>query len=322
MLFEEVIDIDPVPADEKYISVVVAEIPPPRASALLQLLSDKLPLERFNLEHLKRIRRIDSIPPESGAIVNEEGKKGNFSLEILLCPEKDSSLIQDIMVDYPKRCIRTVCKYYPRNRAEFEEYREVSWFPILFRPNDLDRERERGLSDEFVASTSKFMQLVEEDSLDISRVTAALGEALTDLSGAVLVDPHSGAVVMSAAVALQRKLSVHGPSLLKHALYSPTMLVIGALSAVLRLEYSPHPLTAPPLDQYLCTGLILYLHREPDMVASMALVHSRIAAVVYKVPNPDGALGSQYKLHTLRSINHRFRVYRSAVTTDTLAVEL
>jgi len=42
----------------------------------------------------------------------------------------------------------------------------------------------------------------------------------------------------------------------------------------------------------------------------MALVHSRIRRVVYCKPNVvNGGLGSYYRIHTLSSLNHRFRVF-------------
>ena len=51
---------------------------------------------------------------------------------------------------------------------------------------------------------------------------------------------------------------------------------------------------------------------------SMALVHSRIRRVVYCRPNTaSGGLGSYYRIHTLSSLNHRFRVF----TGDKLAEE-
>ena len=51
-------------------------------------------------------------------------------------------------------------------------------------------------------------------------------------------------------------------------------------------------------------------------MCAMALVHSRIRRVVYAVPSPQtGALGTRYHIHTLRSLNHRYRVHR-LVTSD------
>ena len=66
-----------------------------------------------------------------------------------------------------------------------------------------------------------------------------------------------------------------------------------------------------PEDSYLCTGLDLYVTVEPDLMSSMALVHSRIRRVFYKYPSvSEGALGTHYNIHSLRSLNHHFRVFK------------
>lgn len=45
-------------------------------------------------------------------------------------------------------------------------------------------------------------------------------------------------------------------------------------------------------------------------MCAMALLHSRISNVFYLNQNQQmGALGSIYKLHTLKKTNHRFNVY-------------
>ena len=66
-----------------------------------------------------------------------------------------------------------------------------------------------------------------------------------------------------------------------------------------------------PEDSYLCTGLDLYVTVEPDLMSSMALVHSRIRRVFYRYPSEsEGALGTHYNIHSLRSLNHHFRVFK------------
>ena len=65
-----------------------------------------------------------------------------------------------------------------------------------------------------------------------------------------------------------------------------------------------------PEDQYLCTGLDLYLTYEPDLMIGMALVHSRIRKVFYRHKCPLlGALGSRHSIHSLRCLNHHYRVW-------------
>lgn len=67
-----------------------------------------------------------------------------------------------------------------------------------------------------------------------------------------------------------------------------------------------------PPNAYLCSGLDIYLSEEPDLMSSMALVHSRIRRVFYKRDNP--AYGALYSgrghIHCLRSLNHHYRVFR------------
>ena len=71
-----------------------------------------------------------------------------------------------------------------------------------------------------------------------------------------------------------------------------------------------------PEDSYLCTGFDLYLQVEPDLMSSMALVHSRIRRVFYQKPCAQlGALGTHYTIHALRTLNHHFRVFKM-VTAD------
>uniref|UniRef100_A0A0E0HN57 CMP/dCMP-type deaminase domain-containing protein n=1 Tax=Oryza nivara TaxID=4536 RepID=A0A0E0HN57_ORYNI len=62
---------------------------------------------------------------------------------------------------------------------------------------------------------------------------------------------------------------------------------------------------------YLCTGFDIYLVWEPCSMCAMALVHQRFKRIFYAFPNPiTGALGSVYRLHGEKSLNHRYSVFR------------
>jgi tRNA(Arg) A34 adenosine deaminase TadA len=41
----------------------------------------------------------------------------------------------------------------------------------------------------------------------------------------------------------------------------------------------------------------------------MALLHSRIGRVFYHKPSRTGALGTVYKIHSHKSLNHHFKVF-------------
>ena len=66
-----------------------------------------------------------------------------------------------------------------------------------------------------------------------------------------------------------------------------------------------------PENGYLCTGLVIYLSKEPCLMCSMALVHARIKRVFFcSVSKDTGGLISLCRLHTIDSLNHSFQVFK------------
>ena len=73
---------------------------------------------------------------------------------------------------------------------------------------------------------------------------------------------------------------------------------------------SPHAALAGPTS---ATGWDCYVVQEPCAMCAMALVHARLGRVVYALQDAaHGALGGRFRLHSQRSLNHHYLVYRLA----------
>ena len=75
-----------------------------------------------------------------------------------------------------------------------------------------------------------------------------------------------------------------------------------------------------PSDQYLCTGLDIYLGNEPDIFIAMAFVHTRIRRLFFmrdlnnnndnsSTSFSQGAITGDIRFHAMRALNHRYRAF-------------
>lgn len=185
--FDEVIGSRTYTLDEIMVEVVVAQIDPKQASEILQEFATLLPLQRYNLDHMKRVRR---------NLVDRD------ILEILMCPLR---CIDDVPACLKEKCkpdtsrITSVPKIKPMSRTEYEEWSR-EW-PTMFRPNARDKERERGFNALEIAQHSDFMSLVEIDSKNVSAHWETLRNKEngrnSDIAlngGGIVVNPQNGMV--------------------------------------------------------------------------------------------------------------------------------
>jgi len=127
-------------------------------------------------------------------------------------------------------------------------------------------------------------------ALDCAREAYARGEVPV---GAVVADP-AGAIVARAANA---PIATHDPT--AHA-------EILALRAAGRA-----------LANYRLSGCTLYVTLEPCAMCIGALVHARVARLVFAAPDPkSGACGSALDLTTSSALNHRIAVTRGVLEKE------
>lgn len=84
---------------------------------------------------------------------------------------------------------------------------------------------------------------------------------------------------------------------------------ISAIDPTAHAEIDALRLAAHSLGNYRLTGATLYVTMEPCLMCVGAMVHARIALVVYGAVEPkSGALVSTIRAHEMPGLNHRLEV--------------
>jgi tRNA(Arg) A34 adenosine deaminase TadA len=74
---------------------------------------------------------------------------------------------------------------------------------------------------------------------------------------------------------------------------------------------------AHAVGNYRLTGATLYVTVEPCLMCVGAMVHARVAVVVYGAPEPKaGAIQSMTKAHELGGLNHRLHAIGGVLEDD------
>ncbi|XP_043105367.1 probable inactive tRNA-specific adenosine deaminase-like protein 3 [Puntigrus tetrazona] len=283
-----------------------------QTSRLVQELSLIHPLP--DLQHIKRVRAC-------------KDKSSPHPLEVIVCLARDvqvidcervtladllrpqsfdsSGLGEPFLVEIPANP--------PLTRPQFEKASE-HW-PTSFHEDKQVTSALRGQL--FAAHQKHKMQEYMMAAVDAAKSGGEMG---MDAAGAVIVDPESEQIV---AVGHDCKRGSHP---LHHAVMVCIDLVAcgqggGAYSyekyPACRFRGSVSFRNACNAKEsglpYICTGYDLYVTREPCVMCAMALVHSRISRVFYGVPSADGALGTKYKIHCQKDLNHRFEVFKGVM---------
>ncbi|KAL7865307.1 hypothetical protein SRHO_G00105540 [Serrasalmus rhombeus] len=325
-------DVLPVLSDEqsrdtKLLDAYAAPITEKReTSRLVKELAVVYPLP--DLQHIKRVRA-------------RKDKNAPHPLEVIVCLASDVSglesqrstladLLSSKTIDsrgLGEPFLVQIPASPPLTRPQFE--RASKHWPTSFHE---DKQVTSALRGQLFSSSEKAkMGEYMNAAIQAARSGHALG---MDAVGAVIVDPQSGQIV---AVGHDCRQGTHP---LHHAVMVCIDLVAYTQGGG-AYEYEKYPACrySVPESQvtmshddlskegnhcssdkamengqlYICTGYELYVTREPCVMCAMALVHSRISRVFYGAASTDGALGTKYKIHCQKDLNHHFDVYKGVM---------
>ncbi|XP_037645858.1 probable inactive tRNA-specific adenosine deaminase-like protein 3 isoform X1 [Sebastes umbrosus] len=280
-------------------------------SRLLRELNNLYPLR--GLQHIKRVRA-----------VQKEGSP--HPLEVLVCLVSDAPDVKVVSIDalLPSDGVRRdglgepfvvkVPARPPLTRPQFE-LASKHW-PTSFHE---DKQVTVALRGELFSPPQKArMHTYMTSALTAAKAGIELG---MEAVGAVVVDP-----------ATERIIAVGHDCRGDHPLHHAVMVCIDLVARSQgggSYSFDRYPacqFTSPTSDTvhsvpgaeassqpYICTGYDLYVTREPCVMCAMALVHSRIGRVFYGTASADGAVGTKYKIHSQKDLNHHFEVYKGVL---------
>lgn len=288
--------------------VYVTDINPEDASNLLRILSRILPLSD-GLSHLKRIRRVPCISTPKG-----------FTLEVVLCREetwlhRGQHTTKELSRFQYEARLATVPAAAPLSKDELKKWGE--YWPLIYKPR---REQHTPLTPIELRRMFIHANYVHDKSKEVAQGNSPVV--------ATLVHPESNAIVAESADSSQRATNTKGDktiptnSCLAHAVINCVSAFAvphsesarhrkrGLAISESRYEETGEKKSPLPVDQYLCTGLDCYVSREPCVMCTMALVHSRIRRIIFVAHNNDQLGGlSEAKVHCEVALNHRCEAY-------------
>uniref|UniRef100_A0A1A8BBB6 Adenosine deaminase, tRNA-specific 3 n=1 Tax=Nothobranchius kadleci TaxID=1051664 RepID=A0A1A8BBB6_NOTKA len=277
-------------------------------SRLVRELNALYPLS--GLQHIKRVRAC-------------KDENGPHPLQVLLC----------LVSDAPDMKVVSIDSLLPSDGAKWEGLGEpfvvqIPAWPPLTRPQfelasrrwptsfHEDKQVTVALKGELFGPQQKaMMHLYMMAALTAAKAAKDLG---MEAVGAVVVDPEKEQII-----------AVGHDCRGNHPLHHAVMVCIDLVAqsqgtGCYRFDsFTACSFTSPKINAsnpevgprpYICTGYDMYVTREPCVMCAMALVHSRIGRVFYGTASADGALGTKFKIHSRKDLNHRFEVFRGVLS--------
>ncbi|KAJ2455897.1 tRNA-specific adenosine deaminase subunit tad3 [Coemansia sp. RSA 2336] len=267
--------------------VYIAKIAPAQTSRIIQFSNKNLP-KLDQIEHVKRVKRTDS----DMLFILTQCR--------LLDRERLDALIQNTEWAMLDISIGQVPKTPPYTREQLEQWKQV--WPVTYRPPPKLKNLE------FTADEKAYIEMCLQMTENLKS---------TDMGNrpvAVVI----GNSRLRRVIAQATDTTSESKHPLNHAVMNciakvaeieVARLADGAKVPAKRShELGEHDLCQnqePDTFGYLCEGLDVFTSKEPCVMCTMALVHSRIGRLFFLQASSSGGI-SYYDMHTHKSLNHHF----------------
>ncbi|KAK9447104.1 cytidine deaminase-like protein [Limtongia smithiae] len=308
--------------DLELLDVWVTSIPAKFAATVVSHLKQALPTDPHSLVHLRRV-----VKPSDLGDSPKDGASNKLSLLICSCDALSEDLLRKCLE--PLRSlgsdpanplefelsIKQAAQYPAPTKEQSQEWSNRTW-PIMWRGNPnlvqtkLPEDEQELLNIQITKLVSLANQAHIEGELPIATI---------------IFNPETRALVASA---IDNRIS--SGNILAHSIM--TCVANVATDELRRREMqatsSGSPSSEEPAQQsYLCHNLHVITTHEPCAMCSMALVHSRIARLVYIKPMSgtggiDRHSGAGYGIHWNKQLNWRFEAWRWIGDDDVLEYDI
>ncbi|KAF1329174.1 Subunit of trna-specific adenosine-34 deaminase, partial [Globisporangium splendens] len=229
----------------------------------------------------------------------------------------------------------SVLKHAPQTREAFEQHTKA--WPLIFHASVLPVAQAEPISESEAQQMTQHVRAAVTLAAQFDAAIADMKLPFCCAHGCIVVDPLASSTTEGQVVADSFARRDHA-SYAFCALYHPVVIAVDSVAerdrqrAAAATTSKKHKRTHTDDDNdaqmadsnskedakeesYLCTGYDVYMDREPCVMCAMALVHSRARRIVFATLNAtDGALASVHRLHTIKSLNHHYRVFHLRIS--------
>ncbi|KAJ2478583.1 tRNA-specific adenosine deaminase subunit tad3 [Coemansia sp. RSA 2131] len=275
--------------------VFIARIAPLQTSHILQFAGKSLP-KLDGIEHVKRVKRDTRVDNTNGLLV-----------VLCQCKYLDRSQLDVVIQGTEWADLEILVVKVPSNppytSAQFEQWSQV--WPVTYRP-PLKLKKPEFSSDE-----REYIEMCLQTATQLKSKTA---DTENRANAVVMGKLQTRKIVAQAADTTSE--SCHP---LRHAIMNCIALVADREVARLTAEpvdddntvpmKRPHePCNDQDVGGYLCEGLDVFAVKEPCVMCTMALVHSRIGRLFFVEQSHNGGI-SRYAMHSHKALNHNFTAF-------------